>query len=346
MLHSAHSSTSMPHSTSPPMPSTPPQQLRHSRSQYPIGYAPVMQQPSYDQRLMHPRAQSQWPQSQQHPAQRSAVHPSYILTSNSRPTSAPVRIDSEASDDMSTPSSAMPLTPNNWGSYPGSEEAAHAANGMWRTMVSTSHPPADQSMAKSGYASSLSGSFEEQQHQHYHNQYDMFSSPMMPVRDRHWYEEHNSMLSAPAPISAPAAPRSSNFYPQSAVTLSPSWSADVHDGVSVITDPSRCDSRSPMMHNSPIGAYEAAAASQNAQLASLTGPEKVTKRKRTTNDDPRCQCDICGKHFQRAYNLRAHKETHNPARSQPFACDADGCNKRFVRKTDLSRHVKSVSYIF
>lgn len=67
------------------------------------------------------------------------------------------------------------------------------------------------------------------------------------------------------------------------------------------------------------------------------------KRGFTTAETSTCHCQVCGKLFQRPYNLKAHMETHDPYREQPHACAYPSCTRRFVRKTDLTRHEQSVS---
>lgn len=67
------------------------------------------------------------------------------------------------------------------------------------------------------------------------------------------------------------------------------------------------------------------------------------KRGFTTVENSTCQCEVCGRLFQRMYNLKAHMETHDPDREQPHACRYPGCERRFVRRTDLMRHEQSVS---
>ncbi|KAF2772743.1 hypothetical protein EJ03DRAFT_169510 [Teratosphaeria nubilosa] len=66
------------------------------------------------------------------------------------------------------------------------------------------------------------------------------------------------------------------------------------------------------------------------------------KRGYTKPETASCACDKCGKLYQRPYNLKAHMETHDPHRGQPHACMYEDCDKRFVRRTDLSRHGQSV----
>jgi hypothetical protein len=67
------------------------------------------------------------------------------------------------------------------------------------------------------------------------------------------------------------------------------------------------------------------------------------KRVHTKPSQATCSCEKCGKPFQRAYNLKAHMETHDRSRPHPHGCEYYGCEKRFVRRTDLQRHEQSVS---
>jgi len=69
---------------------------------------------------------------------------------------------------------------------------------------------------------------------------------------------------------------------------------------------------------------------------------RVRKRGKTTAENAQYFCSECGKPFQRNFNLRSHKQTHQPMRDKPFACNHYDCEKRFVRKTDLIRHEQSV----
>lgn len=76
---------------------------------------------------------------------------------------------------------------------------------------------------------------------------------------------------------------------------------------------------------------------------SVEGVEDRQKRGYTTPMNAVCSCDECGKLFQRTSNLKAHMDTHKPDREQPWACQFYGCERRFVRKTDMTRHQESVS---
>ena len=71
------------------------------------------------------------------------------------------------------------------------------------------------------------------------------------------------------------------------------------------------------------------------------------KRQRTTPEEATHECRVCGKLFKRSYNWKSHMETHNPERKYPHPCTQmlgnSPCTKKFQRKTDLDRHVDSVS---
>ncbi|KAK6202004.1 hypothetical protein LQW54_009136 [Pestalotiopsis sp. IQ-011] len=73
------------------------------------------------------------------------------------------------------------------------------------------------------------------------------------------------------------------------------------------------------------------------------GPRPKT-RKLTSKEDANYQCEVkgCGKLFSRSYNYKAHLETHDENREYPFPCTMGDCDRKFVRKTDLTRHHQSV----
>ncbi|KAF9970369.1 hypothetical protein BGZ73_006935 [Actinomortierella ambigua] len=49
----------------------------------------------------------------------------------------------------------------------------------------------------------------------------------------------------------------------------------------------------------------------------------------------------CDKQFVRRFNLKVHIITHDPERAHQFEC-IEGCGRRYTRKNDMERHVKSV----
>lgn len=65
------------------------------------------------------------------------------------------------------------------------------------------------------------------------------------------------------------------------------------------------------------------------------------RRVKTTAENARFHCNECRKKFQRVYNLRSHMLKHEEAREK-IQCLHPGCGKSFDRKTDLSRHERSV----
>jgi hypothetical protein len=63
-----------------------------------------------------------------------------------------------------------------------------------------------------------------------------------------------------------------------------------------------------------------------------------------TVEDPKkkYQCPSCPRAFARAFNLKTHRETHNPNRPKPHACSFPACGRSFSRKHDLGRHLSSI----
>ena len=97
--------------------------------------------------------------------------------------------------------------------------------------------------------------------------------------------------------------------------------------------------------SSDIGDFKPSTERQDRRRAYSSEDILEDRRKRgyTRPDNANCSCKTCGKLFQRSYNLKAHMETHDPDRSHPHTCEYEGCEKRFVRRTDLLRHEQSVS---
>lgn len=85
--------------------------------------------------------------------------------------------------------------------------------------------------------------------------------------------------------------------------------------------------------------------SMSGGLNSVAGPPVFAPkpRRRTTPETAKQSCLICGMLFTRSSNCTAHMETHNPDRKRPHKCTEGPCKKKFSRKTDLTRHIDSVS---
>ncbi|KAF8435564.1 hypothetical protein BGX38DRAFT_123711 [Terfezia claveryi] len=72
------------------------------------------------------------------------------------------------------------------------------------------------------------------------------------------------------------------------------------------------------------------------------GQSHRKKRRLTEPSEANYHCQICGKYFSRVWNYNAHRETHDPSRPKPHICTQPNCEKAFVRRTDLTRHVQCV----
>lgn len=70
------------------------------------------------------------------------------------------------------------------------------------------------------------------------------------------------------------------------------------------------------------------------------------KRRLTEPGEANYHCQTCGKYFSRIWNYNAHRETHDPTRPKPHICQIASCQKAFVRRTDLTRHIQCVGFTF
>lgn len=150
-------------------------------------------------------------------------------------------------------------------------------------------------------------------------------SPMVKVESEPIMEHEPLFEGVPSTQESPAVKRrdfASIPGPASQHYLQPSFSSDAEDG----KPGSRPDYR------------------RESSTADTEDLQFIGRRKRslTRPENASCSCEICGKLFQRCYNLKAHMETHDANRSIPHKCKHPGCGKRFARRTDLLRHNESV----
>ncbi|CAG8440162.1 3049_t:CDS:2 [Diversispora eburnea] len=60
------------------------------------------------------------------------------------------------------------------------------------------------------------------------------------------------------------------------------------------------------------------------------------------NEEKKYNCPDCGRGFNRKFNMQTHRQTHDPNRVKPFACEHPNCGSRFTRKHDLKRHINGI----
>jgi hypothetical protein len=66
------------------------------------------------------------------------------------------------------------------------------------------------------------------------------------------------------------------------------------------------------------------------------------RKNKTSAEDAKFSCEICGRGFVRLYNKKSHMQRHNPRRAKDHRCPEHDCDREFERKADLDRHHKSV----
>lgn len=88
----------------------------------------------------------------------------------------------------------------------------------------------------------------------------------------------------------------------------------------------------------------------NTQVESITSDPRddqpVKRQKRRSTTVAKYKCGKCDKDFTRNSNCKSHMKTHDPDRYYPHKCGYGQCTKKFSRKTDLERHVDSVSSLY
>jgi transposase-like protein len=95
--------------------------------------------------------------------------------------------------------------------------------------------------------------------------------------------------------------------------------------------------------------FESSPAARSESVESLTTFQQlgssgasVHGQRNSANSERRYVCSVCGRAFDKKYNLREHEKKHDPSRVSPHVCPEPGCGKRLGRRTDVNRHVQSV----
>uniref|UniRef100_A0A182TRL3 C2H2-type domain-containing protein n=1 Tax=Anopheles melas TaxID=34690 RepID=A0A182TRL3_9DIPT len=106
--------------------------------------------------------------------------------------------------------------------------------------------------------------------------------------------------------------------------------AECHPGGAVTNKPPTMAAPAPSTGNLPKQRQQQ---QQQQQLAAPKRPEGDE----SSNERPYL-CEKCGKTYTQSSHLWQHLRFHNGVR--PFACDRDGCLRRFTIRPDLSDHIR------
>ncbi|KAH9857901.1 hypothetical protein C2E23DRAFT_746762 [Lenzites betulinus] len=71
---------------------------------------------------------------------------------------------------------------------------------------------------------------------------------------------------------------------------------------------------------------------------SYSKPSRLAEHERSHTGDRPFVCSMCNKSYLREHHLQAHARTHLPSSSKPFACEEEGCGKRFWTSQHLRVH--------
>ena len=178
-------------------------------------------------------------------------------------------------------------------------------------------------------------------------EYSAFSSPE-PSSYGGDYQEHSYMsLMQNAPLTPPV---SEGYSPELSQQGWGSHTYEIKDeavtGLQILDHPLGIDAYGLMRLQEHTPPLESNKRSLGGLFPDVSGGQMQRKKRRLTEPaEANYHCSICGKYFSRVWNYNAHRETHDPSRPKPHICQAEGCGKAFVRRTDLTRHIQCVCFL-
>lgn len=98
----------------------------------------------------------------------------------------------------------------------------------------------------------------------------------------------------------------------------------------------RKDDHMNIVHNISKNEYLCGECGQN-----FFNKENFKRHEKSHRENTRC--DICDKTFKSSKNLNDHLK--NQHKSRPVECQLQGCNKSFMKKTNLKRHMNTHSEV-